>query len=185
MEDRQIIDLYWARDEDAVRQTDIKYGRYLKKVARNIINDREYSREIVSDTYVRTWSSIPPERPDKFLIWLSRITRAIAADRLRFLKRKKRSTGQSDLPLDELEECIGDDSSRREYELSVLKDILDSFLRSYPERSRNLFLCRYFYCDSLKEAAGICGFTESAAKTQLFRMRAALRERLGQEGYTV
>ena len=185
MEDRQIIDLYWARDEEAVKQTDIKYGKYLKKVAMNIINDREDSREIVNDAYLRAWDSIPPQRPDMFRVWLSRITRALAVDRLRFIKRKKRSSVQRDLPLDELEECIGDESSGHEYELSVLKDILNGFLRLYPEKPRNLFLCRYFYCDSLKEAAKICGYTESAAKMQLFRMRAALRDHLIQEGYTL
>lgn len=183
MEDAKIIDLYWNRNEDAIKETDEKYGKYLRTVAMNILNDQEDTREAVNDTYLRTWNAIPPQRPNAFLAWLSRITRSLAIDRLRFLSRKRRSASQYDLSLEELGESIGENSVSKEYDLDLLKDALNQFLRSYPERNRNLFLCRYFYFDSLSEAAGHCGFSESAAKTTLFRMRQALREYLEKEGF--
>lgn len=183
MEDREIIELYWQRDENAIRETDSRYGSYLLAVARNILNDQEDSKEAVNDTYLKTWDSIPPQRPNAFLVWLSRITRSLAIDRLRFLTRKKRGSSQYDVSLEEIGECIGERSSEKEYDLSLLKDAISSFLRSFPQKQRNLFLCRYFYFDSLKEAAAACGFSESGAKTQLFRMRAALKEYLETEGF--
>lgn len=183
MEDIEIIDLYWNRNEDAIRETDVKYGKYLRTVAMNILNDQEDAGEAVNDTYLKTWNAIPPQRPNAFLAWLSRITRSLSIDRLRFLSRKRRSASQYDLSLDEMGECIGENSVDREYDAELLRDALNRFLRSYPEKSRNLFLCRYFYFDSLTEAAKHCGFSESAAKTQLFRMRQALRTYLEQEGF--
>lgn len=185
MNDAEIIDLYWRRDEEAIHQTEISYGKYLRRTAQNIVNDREDSREIVNDTYVRTWNAIPPARPGALLVWLSRITRSLAIDRLRYLTRQKRGSSQYELSLDELSECIPDDSACQEYDLSLLKETINHFLRQYPQKSRNLFLCRYFWFDSLKEAAEICGYSQSAAKTQLHRMRAALKEYLEQEGYTI
>ena len=183
MEDREIIELYWRRNEDAIKETDSKYGNYLNTVARNILYDQEDAKEAVNDTYLKTWNSIPPQKPNAFLVWLSRITRSLAIDRLRFLTRKKRGSTQYDLSLEEIGECIGETASEKEYELSLLKDALSSFLRLYPQNQRNLFLCRYFYFDSLKEAARACGFSEAGAKTQLFRMRAALKEYLDKEGF--
>lgn len=183
MEDIEIIDLYWNRNEEAIRQTDLKYGKYLKAVAMNILNDHEDASTAVNDTYLKTWNVIPPQRPNAFLAWLSRITRSLSIDRLRYLNRKRRSASQYDLSLDELGECIGENSVNQEYDLDLLKDALNQFLRSCPEKNRNLFLCRYFYFDSLSEAAKHCGFSESAAKTQLFRMRQALRTYLEKEGF--
>lgn len=183
MEDKDIIELYWQRDETAIRETDIKYGSYLHAVAFNILNDREDAKETTNDTYLKTWNSIPPQKPSAFLVWLSRITRSLAIDRLRFLTRKKRGTSQYDISLEELEECIGGETAVKEYELSILKDMINSFLRCYSEKQRNLFLCRYFYFDSLKEASAACGFSEASAKTQLFRMRTALKEYLAKEGF--
>lgn len=183
MEDRQIIDLYWQRNERAIRETDHKYGRYLKTVAMNILHDDEESKTALNDTYLKTWNSIPPQKPNLFLVWLSRITRALSIDRVRFLNRKKRSVSEYDISLSELEECIGENSTSKEYELGLLKDALNRFLCSYSEKNRNLFLCRYFYFDSLKEAASACGFSETAAKSQLFRMRSALKDYLEKEGF--
>ena len=206
MEDREIIELYWQRDENAIRETDSRYGSYLLAVARNILNDQEDSKEAVNDTYghdagdealitlslcfakackatKQSADSIPPQRPNAFLVWLSRITRSLAIDRLRFLTRKIRGSSQYDVSLEEIGECIGERSSEKEYDLSLLKDAISSFLRRFPQKQRNLFLCRYFYFDSLKEAAAACGFSESGAKTQLFRMRAALKEYLETEGF--
>ena len=185
MEDSEIIELFWNRDEDAIRQTDLRYGRYLKSIARNIVGSFEESKEIVNDTYLKTWETIPPKRPSFFSAYLSRITRSLSIDRLRRMTRKKRSTGEYDLSFSELEECLSDHSAADEYEYSLLKDALNSFLRSYPEQSRNLFLCRYFFFDSLKEAAETCHMSEAAAKTQLFRMRKALRDYLIKEGFSV
>lgn len=183
MEDQEIIELYWQRNENAIKETESRYGSYLFTVARNILNDNEDSKEAVNDTYVRTWNSIPPQKPNAFLVWLSRITRMVSIDKLRFLTRKKRGSSQYDISLNEIGECIGDNSSQREYELSLLKDALNAFLRRYTEKQRNLFLCRYFYFDSLKEAAAVCGFSEAGAKTQLSRMRTALKEYLETEGF--
>ena len=183
MEDSEIIDLYWNRSEDAIRNTDEKYGNYLRSVAMNILNDLEDSRETVNDTYLKTWNAIPPERPSMFLAWLSKITRSLSIDRLRYQNRQKRSASKYDVSLEELGECIGENSVEKEYDLEVLRDALNSFLRAYPEKYRNLFICRYFYFDSLKEAADYCGLTQANAKTQLFRMRAALREYLDKEGF--
>lgn len=183
MEDSKIIDLYWERNEDAIKETDSKYGKYLRTVAMNILNDLEDTKEAVNDTYLKTWDAIPPKRPNAFLVWLSRITRSLSIDRLRFSKRMKRSNSEYDLSLEEIGECIGENSVAKQYDLDLLKDAINSFLRKYPEKNRNLFLCRYFYFDSLAASAAYCGFTESNAKTQLFRMRQALKSYLEQEGF--
>lgn len=183
MEDNEIIDLYWNRNEDAIARTDEKYGKYLRSVAMNILNDMEDTKETVNDTYLKTWNAIPPQRPNAFLAWLSKITRSLSIDRIRYQNREKRSASRYDLSLEELGECIGENSVEKEYDLEILRDALNAFLRSYPEKNRNLFICRYFYFDSLAEAAAHCGFTEANAKTQLFRMRSALREYLDKEGF--
>jgi RNA polymerase sigma-70 factor (ECF subfamily) len=183
MEDTEIIEMYWRREENAIAETDRKYGKYLKAVSYNITADEEDSREAVNDTYLKTWNQIPPERPNLFRAWLCRIVRSLSIDRIRFNTRKKRGASQYAVSLEEIGECIGEKSAQKEYELSILKDALNQFLQRYSEQERNLFLCRYFFFDSLKEAAGACGYSESGAKTKLFRMRAALKEYLEQEGF--
>ena len=169
MEDRDIVTLYWQRDEEAIRQTDRQYGRYLSAIAFGILADREDSRETVNDTYLRAWDSMPPHRPQVLATYLGRITRQLSIDRWRTRGRAKRGGSQYALALDlaELGRAIGD------------------YLRTLPLPARRAFLCRYYYADSLAETARVCGISVPAVKSQLYRTRQGLRTYLEKEGFDV
>ena len=161
MEDSEIVDLYWDRDEAAISHTQEKYDRYLTKIAWNILANAEDSRESVNDTYLAAWNSMPPHRPGVLSTYLGKITRRISIDCFRGRNRDKRRGSQYALSLEELGEC----------------------LRLQSPRARTAFLARYYYLDSLKEVAAACGMTESQTKSLLYRTRMGLKEYLRKEGF--
>lgn len=185
MEDAQIVTLYWQRNEDAIRATQEKYDRYLNKVANQILADLEDSRESVNDTYLAAWNSMPPHRPTVLSGYLSKITRRISIDCFRSKNRDKRRPSQYALSLEELGEVCGGNTPEETVDAKLLAGSIAAFLRAQSSDARNLFIGRYYYFDSLKEAAAYCGMTESKAKSLLYRTRLALREHLNKEGFSV
>lgn len=184
MEDEKIIALYWQRDEAAIGQTDRKYGRYLTKIAHNILADLEDSRESVNDTYLAAWNSMPPHRPSVLSAYLAKLTRRISIDCLRRKTSQKRGAGEYVASLSELSDCIsGGNTTELAVDAELLKQAIEEFLRTLSPDARNTFIGRYYYLDPVREVARYCGMTEAKAKTLLHRTRLGLRLHLQKEGF--
>jgi len=172
MEDTGIIDLYFQRNEDAIRETDDKYGHYCFTVAWNILFDNEDSQECVSDTWRKTWELIPPERPKLLKFFLAKITRGFAMNRLRANTRIKRGSGKYETALEELENVLSDQNNpEKEFEAKQLADELNRFLGGLKEKDRNIFIRRYFYMESGKQIAEKYGISETNVNVSLSRTR--------------
>ncbi len=184
MEDAQIVSLYWDRNEAAIRETEEKYDRYLNKIAYNILNDIDDSRECVNDTYLAAWDSMPPHRPSILSAYLAKLTRRISIDLFRYRTRDKRMASEYALSLSELEDCVsGGNTPEDAVNLKLLADAIGIYLRLQPEHTRTAFIGRYYYLDPLKEVADYCGMSESKCKSLLHRTRLGLKEYLKKEGY--
>lgn len=184
MQDEKIVALYWQREEQAIRETEQKYGRYLAKIAHNILLDAEDSRETVNDTYLRAWNSMPPHKPTILSTYLGRITRQLSIDRFRGRHREKRRTSEYALSLSELEDCVcTGNTTEQDVDLHLLAEAIGAYLRTLTPQARNIFVGRYYYMDSLREVAAYYGMSQSAAKSMLFRTRQGLRNHLEQEGF--
>ena len=185
MTDQTIIDLFWQRSEDAIRNTSKKYGKYLTKIAMNILKYYEESEECVNDTYFAAWKQIPPDRPQKLLPYLGRITRCLALNRYDYLTAQKRNV-EFTLQLSELEECLtGTDSIEMQYESGKVASSISSFLKMQNSDVRNIFIRRYWFSDSITEIASRFNMSESKVKSTLFRTRKRLKKHLESEGYHV
>lgn len=180
MDDTSIIELFWARNEDAIRETDASYGRKLNALAKKILLNREDAEESVSDTYMKTWEAIPPHRPQYFYAFLASVCRHLSLNKLDWSMAAKRKAEVVSLT-DEMELCIPDSSHDRRMEGKELGRILDSFLESLPKDSRLIFLRRYWYVDTIAEIAQRYGMTESKVKMQISRTKAKLCTYLEQE----
>jgi len=186
MEDEKIIDLFFARDEDGIREASGKYGAYLRTVAYRILRNEEDTEECVNDTWVRAWNSIPPSRPTVLRAFLAKITRNLSLNRLEEQNALKRGFGETALCLSELGECVaGRSSVEEELDRELLEQAIDRFLKSIPADRRNLFLQRYFLLYSIQELAEMRGWGESRCKTALFRIRNSLKEYLEKEGFVI
>ena len=184
MEDEKIVSLYWARDEQAIAETQKKYDRYLTRIAMNVLADPEDSRESVSDTYLAAWNSMPPHRPGVLSTYLGKLTRRISISCFRRKNREKRRPSEYALSLSELGDCIsGGNTTEEEVNLKLLADAIGIYLRLLPVESRNAFIGRYYFLDPVKEVAAYCGMTESKCKTVLYRTRQGLKAYLEKEGY--
>lgn len=182
MEDSRILALYFARSEAAIQETDRKYGSYCYKIAYNILTNREDSEESVNDTYLSAWNSIPPRKPAKLSTYLGRLTRNISIDRWRGTNAKKRGGGEIILALDELNECVSGQPSAEE--TMIQKEAVGSlnrFLASLSEEERAVFLCRYWYVNSMEEIARKTGFSIGKIKSMLHRTRKRLSAILQEE----
>lgn len=184
MEDDKIIELFWSRNEDAIRQTDAVYGKKLLTLAKKILLNREDAEESVNDTYMNTWKTIPPHRPRYFFAFLASICRHLSLNRLDWNTAAKRKAEVVSLT-QEMELCIPDPSHDRMVESRELGRILDAFLESLPKDSRLIFLRRYWYVDTIAEIAQRYGMTESKVKMQLSRTKEKLRIFLEKEGIRV
>ena len=186
MTDTEIVDLYWKRDENAIRVTENQYHRYLIKIAMQILGDEADAEECVNDTYLAAWNTMPPNRPDHLGSYLGKIVREKAIDRLRFAERKKRYAQEYAVSIEELSEVLEDGKTPDQaLDADALAEAVREFLRKEKPLVRNLFLGRYFYFDPLKKVASYCGIKESKAKTILFRTRKKLRNYLKKEGFPV
>ena len=180
MEDSRIVDLYWARDEAAISESDRKYGRMLSSLSYSLLSSHEDAEECVNDTYIGAWNAMPTARPEYLGAFLSKITRRISIDRFREKHSEKR--GGIDNLADELTECIPDTSGDGELDSKEIRRVINSFLSECDEEKRAMFVLRYFYSKPIEEIALKIGSGESRIKTTLHRMRAALKQRLEEEG---
>ena len=186
MKDTMLVDLYWARNEDAIQKTQMKYGAYLTKVAYNILANMEDSKECVNDTYLAAWNSMPANRPSDLRSYLGKIIRRISIDVFRKKHSAKRYASEYALSLDELGETFTDGNTpEAELELKLLVKAIDSFLRRLPQEERNAFIGRYYFFDPLKDVAEYCGMREEKAKSMLYRTRQKLKKHLKEEGFEV
>ena len=183
MEDQGIVALFFDRSEQAIVETDKKYGGYCYAIAYNILACREDSEESVSDTYLTAWNTIPPRKPNFLNAFLGKITRHISIDRWRKANAQKRGGKEMILALDELGECVAAQGLDAELSQRELVRILNSFLTALPETERNVFLCRYWYLDSIEALVKITGFSQSKVTSMLHRTRGKLRKKLNEEGY--
>lgn len=181
MTDEQIVELYWARSETAIGETQKRYGRYCHSIAMGILRNGEDARETVNDAYLKAWDQIPPAKPAPFKSFLGRITRQLAIKRLEKAHAQKRGGGAYILALEELGECISDELSDRIVDRIALADALNRFLRALPHQTRQIFLMRYWYARSIGEIAKELGIGQSKVKMQLLRAREKLGEQLRKE----
>lgn len=183
MEDSQILALYFARSETAIQETDRKYGRYCYRIAYSILASRQDSEESVNDTYLSAWNSIPPRKPVRLSTYLGRLTRNISIDRWRGTNAQKRGNGETALALDELSQCVSGQPGMED--AMVQKEVITSlnrFLVSLSEDERTVFLCRYWYVNSMEEIARKTGFSPGKVKSMLHRTRKKLAANLQKEG---
>lgn len=180
MEDYQIVNLYWDRNEKAIQVTDRKYGRMLNSLSYSILTSREDAEECVNDTYLDAWHAMPTERPTYLGAFLSKIARRISIDRYRAAHRQKRGGYES--IMEELTECIPDTMSvERAYQNARIAETLDRFLSSLDPERRVMFVRRYYLSRSIPEIAQEMCIGESKVKVSLFRMRETLRKILERE----
>ena len=181
MEDQRIIDLYFARDEQAIRHTSDKYGAYCTAVSMHILHSEPDAEECVNDTYLKTWNSIPPTRPESLKLFLARIVRNISLNRHRALHSDKRDR-DLETSLSELESCIPapDEGSSDE-----LIRLINAFLEEQRKQDRVIFVQRYWYSLSAAEIAAEQGMTENAVWVRLYRVRDKLRLYLNERGYRI
>ena len=183
LEDSVILELFWNRSENAVSETSAKYGKYCTGISMQILHSEPDAEECVNDTWLHAWNSIPPSRPSILKAYLGRITRNQSLDRWKRNSAQKRGGSQVELMLEELGDCIPSaDSVQIEVETKVIAEIISTFLKEQPEMSRWLFVRRYWYGDSMAELSKKSKMTESYVKTQLFRLRQKLKDRLEKEG---
>jgi len=185
VEDYQIIDLYFARSENAITETASKYGRMLRAVTMRILRNQEDADECVSDTYMKTWNTIPPTRPDVFSAFLTKIARNTSLDRLDSNNAEKRGAGEIPAILDELEECISDPRIPVPGEGIEVREVINAFLESEKPEARKIFVRRFFFGSDVKEIAEFYDLGESKVKMSLARSRERLKARLEKEGVTV
>lgn len=183
LKDTEILDLYWAREERAISETEKAYGSYCYSIAWHILYSKEDSDECVNDTWLRAWNAIPPKRPDRLAVFLGTITRNLSLDRWKGKHTMKRGNGEMFLALDELAECVPDGhNTEAAVEATELERMLNQFLHTLPERDCNVFLRRYWYVEEYGEIAKRYGMKLNTVKTSLFRTRAKLRDFLEKEG---
>ena len=183
MKDDEIIALYFRRDEDAIRQTELAYGGKLYNLSYRLLWNREDAEESVSDTYLTAWNTIPPRKPNILSAFLGKITRHISIDRWRKQSAQKRGGKEMIFALDELGECMDENTLEATVSQRELTRILNDFLTGLPETERNVFLSRYWYMDSIDTIVKITGFSQSKVTSMLHRTRNKLRKRLSEEGY--
>ncbi|MBQ8613263.1 MAG: sigma-70 family RNA polymerase sigma factor [Ruminiclostridium sp.] len=183
MEDSTIIELYWKRNEKAIEETDKKYGAYCFAIANNILANKEDSDECVNDTWLRTWNVIPPKRPDKFRLFLGKITRNLSFDKYKKSNAAKRR-GEMSVILGELSECVsGGNTTDDTVDMKLLGEAISRYLMTASERDRGIFIRRYFYAESMNVISAAYGITANNASAALSRTRQRLRQYLEKEGF--
>ena len=180
MNDLEILQLYNERNEAAVEATREKYDSYLMRVAYNVLGNFEDSEECVADGYLKAWNSIPPASPNSIKMYVAKLVHNDAIDKLACESAQKRGGGVTPACLDELAECIADESAN--FESENVTDIINQFLEKQKPRNAKMFVRRYWYMDSIAEIATYMNCTQSKVKTTLHRMRIDLKDELSKEG---
>ncbi len=182
MEDRQIVELYWARSEVAIAETQRKYGRYCHYIAYGILTSDADAEEVVNDTYLKLWTTIPPKRPEPLKPYVGTVCRRLALNEYERRHAQKRG-GQLPLVLEELSECLSDGGREDIGESVALTDAMNRFLRELPTKARNIFVRRYWYTATIEEIAADCGMKEGTVAMLLLRTRRKLKKHLEKEGF--
>lgn len=181
MEDFDIIEMFWHRDEAAITEANEKYGKFCHSIAYNILSIHEDAEECVNDTWHKTWNSIPPERPNSLRAWLGRLVRNLSLDRWRKSRAKKRYCGMEIL-LSELEDCIPSSVSvEHQVESHELPIIIDRWLDTLQKQDRVLFVRRYWNGETVKELALEKGAAPSKISKRLYNLRLSLKSFLEKE----
>lgn len=183
MEDRQIVDLFWDRDQQALIHTQEKYSAYCATIAQNILENKEDAQECVNDTWLCAWNTIPPNRPDNLQFYLAKITRNQALDRYRKEHAEKRGAGEMCLALEELAECVAAaDDPQKTCQAKELEAAINRFVRSLPVREGNVFIRRYYFMESACVIGDRYGMTPNHVAVILSRVRGKLKKHLKKEG---
>ena len=186
MTDQEIVALYWNREERAIEETDHKYGAYCGTIARNILRNLEDAKECVKDTWMHTWSSVPPHRPAILSSYLGTITRNLSISRYRAANAQKRRGDRLTVAYEELQESLpAGNNPEEDVNAKVLGEALNRFLAALPPKDACLLLRRYWYLDSMAQIARRYGMPEGSVRSRLHRLREKLRVYLEQEGFTV
>ena len=186
MEENEITELFWRRDERAISEAEKVCGSYCFSIAENILHSREDAEECVSDTLLRAWQSIPPQRPKRLRLFLGRITRNLAFDRYRAGRAAKRGGGEMEAVLEELEDCLASEENvEQSFDRKELQRSVNGFLRALPYRERQIFLRRYYYAEPVSSIAESFGLTGNHTSVILKRTRERLRRHLEKEGFSV
>ena len=182
LSDEEIIDLYWARNEDAIRETHNKYGSFLYRIAKNILQDTRDCEECRNDTYLRTWNAIPPARPAVLRLFLTRIQRNVAIDRYYMNTRKRIIPSEMTISLEEWAEIPSEKNPEEELQVEELEKIINSFLHELSEQDRYSFIARYYFAEPVRTIALKLKVSESSIYKSLGKMRKMLKTRLDEEG---
>lgn len=184
MEDRDIIELFWQRNEDAIHETKNKYHTILYKIAYNILMNHQDCEEMLNDTYFKVWNSIPPYRPSHLASFLIRITRELSIDCLRKKNRQKRIPQDICIPIDELAEIVSAKETVDDIiSEAQLAESINDFLQKLNAADRKLFVRRYFFAESIPSISQTYGMNEAGVKTRLYRIRQKLKNYLEKKGY--
>lgn len=184
MRDDEIIALYFARDEKALEKTAEKYGAYCRAVAENIIRDKEDAEECMNSALLGAWNSIPPNYPENLKIFLAKITRNLALNKLRAKKAEKRTGDENAAIFEELSECIPSEESIEEgFIAKELGESINSFAAKLPQKERNIFIRRYFFMESAAVIGERYSLSAGNVAVILHRIRKKLRKHLEKEGY--
>ncbi len=186
MDDQALIDLYWQRDEAALKETEAKYSAYCYRIAHNILGSAEDAKECVNDVWLAAWKSIPPHRPKVLQAFLGKLARNISLKKWRDQRALKRGGGELSLVYEELGDCIPARTSvEQEIETAALSHCINRFLDSLSPIEQAVFLRRYWYFDSIHEIAKRRHFTDSKVKSMLHRTRTRLKAALQKEGLDI
>ncbi len=186
LSDEQIIDLYFAREERAIAETDKKYSAYLHTVAFNILSNEQDTEECLQDTYLRVWNAVPPERPRSFPAFLVKITRNLSLHRYETEHRKKRVPSASCVPLEEVQEFLpGESDPEAELQSSTVMAVVNTYLKSTTKRRMYIFISRFFFSLSVSQIAERLSCSQTLVRRELAAIKLELREKLEQEGITV
>lgn len=186
MTDKEIINLYWKRSENAIVETDKKYGSYCYSLSYNILSNKEDAEECLNDTYMKTWNTIPPTRPMHFMAFLGKVIRNISLNLLKKNNAKKRGSDIIKTVSDELEDCIPDSSNvEDQIDYRILIECINTFLSKQPSNKANIFVRRYWYMDTIPSISQRFGMNENTVSSILFRMRQELKSSLEKEGINI
>ncbi len=186
LNDSEIIDLYFSRQESAISETDKKYGPYCRNISYNILESREDSEECTNDTYMKLWNTIPPQRPQRFCAFIASVVRSIALNMIRSSSAAKRGGGNVQLVFDEIAECIADkDTVESSLDDKELVKALNGFLKSCGTEKQQIFMKRYYHFRSVSQIAEEMNISEDKVKQTLHRTREKLRKHLEKEGIDI
>lgn len=186
LSDEGIVEMYWQRDEEAIKATDEKYGKYLNSIAYNVLHDSIDCDQCLSDTYLSAWNAIPPERPRSLGAFLTVIIRRKAINLYHRRRRKGSVPSEMTVSLSELEFLLADEGDlAEELDYKRLGEVIGSFVRSLPSRRRYIFMSRYYLVEPIDKIAQDLMVSRSTVNKELAFIRAILRARLESEGYTI